>query len=192
MHSTAAAQARDNAAIYYDVVIAGIENGNQSDIGAIGHEQGHMFAMPHENCGGQEEYNAEQLRNLGLPDEGTMSLMCNGGNWPNVDPPSPWMVEVMTTGHHCRWLEECDDPNAQAPVTLFADWDYSGAYQDFDIGLTTDLSQVGPSNASSIRIAPNYVAELCGADGCWEVTNDRARMRRNDDQAISIEVTPRF
>ena len=184
-----AASASGNAAIYYDGVLDGIESGFLSDVGAVGHEQGHLFNMPHENCDGEEEFNARVLRQLGLPDYGTRSLMCNGGNWPDVNPPEPWMVEVMTTGYHCRWFEECDDPDRTAPVTLFTDRDYLGSHQDFEVGRTNDLGAVGQRSASSIRIAPGYAVELCEMSQCWELTADEPRLAEANNRATRLVVT---
>lgn len=79
-------------------------------IGVIGHELGHVFGLPHENCGG-ETANAAVLARLGLPSGPTHSLMCNS-TWPAVNPPEPYQRAIVErTG--CRWLRECGGGRAR-------------------------------------------------------------------------------
>jgi hypothetical protein len=67
--ANASAAANFGAAIMPKGIIDGIMRGDQSDIGSIGHELGHTFGIEHENCD-------QQVAPKGM--------MCNGGNYPNV------------------------------------------------------------------------------------------------------------
>ena len=73
-------------------------------VGVIGHELGHVFRQPHENCNGTEDA-AQTLRDEGLPDHQTISLMCNGF-WPNVQRPEQWRLDRMIEGNLYQWFAE--------------------------------------------------------------------------------------
>ncbi|MBU2714008.1 PAN domain-containing protein [Zooshikella harenae] len=68
-NSGAAAAANFGAAVMPKGIIDSIEKGNYSAVGSIGHELGHTFGIPHEDCDNQSN---------------PKGLMCNGGNYPNV------------------------------------------------------------------------------------------------------------
>ena len=73
--SGAAAAANFGASILPEPMISSIENNNQADIGAIGHELGHNFGLAHEDC-----------------PTGPFGVMCNGSGDPNGGFPN---VEVL-------------------------------------------------------------------------------------------------
>lgn len=88
-----------------------------NDVGVIGHELGHLFNLPHENCQGDEIDNINNLRRLGLPSGQSGSIMCNN-RWPSVDTPPQWMLDRMVDANQGldQWFAETSGGTAHQPA----------------------------------------------------------------------------
>ena len=156
----AQAQLPGNYSVYYNGVIANeIARGNA---GVIGHELGHNFGLFHENCNGEEPFNADELRRNGFPDHGTRGPMCNGGNWPNVFPDGYQFPKVYRAG--CDWIAECENNLYEpGPVTLFEAINFEQRSTSFDVGEfnAENFGSVRNDTASSISVATGFMAQIC-------------------------------
>ena len=98
---------------------------NRSAIGAIGHELGHTFGFPHENCSGNNPSNGRPPSN---------GPMCNGkGNWPNVSP-APYQRDLLRQ-KGCNWIAECTRASQQGLGSQAVTHDYvddEGTFVDDD------------------------------------------------------------
>ena len=96
---------------------------NRSATGAIGHELGHTFSLPHENCNGQNPSNGRPSSN---------GPMCNGkGNWPNVSP-APYQRDLVRQ-KGCNWIRECTSNAQRSDLST-----QMGEYLDSDTFLDSD------------------------------------------------------
>ena len=121
--TTGAANASNGIAVYnaaiFDLTEAQLRDvdpdnaadGEMSEVGVYGHELGHTFGLPHENCavggfqGGQSERGAYSV--LGLPLTPTKGPMCNGAYYPNNDDIADFQRELIYE-NSCDWIAECD------------------------------------------------------------------------------------
>ncbi len=114
-----AAQGGGQTMYFFDGVIREIvkdaqRSGNdRGATGAIGHELGHTFGLPHENCFGKETSNGNDLAAKGLPGAGSHSLMCND-SWPQTNPPMPYQRKLAFETR-CEWLAECSGDSRAKP-----------------------------------------------------------------------------
>jgi len=161
-----------NSALFYSYVVDGIglNDGsprNLSDIGSIGHEMGHNFGLPHENCGGTADQGTiDELIAMGLPPDGTKGPMCNGAYWPNVTP-APYQHDLVKR-YGCPWLKGC---MAQHP-----NWVWTGTPGDGD-----DTGQYFAAQASGKCIDVYYFdynsnAAVAQYD-CVGLANQRVKMK---------------
>lgn len=78
-----------------------------------GHELGHLFGLPHENCytfQDEQDPDVQNLKKLGLPTFVTASITCTY-KWPNLKPPAKWMRQIMVEKGRCKWFWECRGKN---------------------------------------------------------------------------------
>lgn len=84
-------------------------DGEMAEVGAFGHELGHLFGLGHENCisggfqGGPDEGGALQAVEV-IP--ATRGPMCNGAYFPNVAPFAEYQRTRMYA-FSCDWIREC-------------------------------------------------------------------------------------
>lgn len=170
-----------NSALFYSYVVDGIglndgSERNLSDIGSIGHEMGHNFGLPHENCGGTAGQDTlDELTRMGLPTNGTQGPMCNGGHWPNVSP-EPYQHDLVKR-YGCPWLKGC---MAQHP-----NWVWTGTAGD-----GTDKGAYFASQASNKCIDVYYFdyhsnAEVAQYD-CVGQANQRIKMKAAGDGLVHL------
>lgn len=102
-------------------------------VATIGHELGHLFALPHENCGGKNLAQATRLVEVyGLPGYATNSLTCQQGGLLGIEDPSVnWIRDRMlyststtTEDPGCEFFVECSGGSipaiADTPLTVEA------------------------------------------------------------------------
>lgn len=170
-----------NSALFYSYVVDGIglNDGsprNLSDIGSIGHEMGHNFGLPHENCGGTADQGTiDELAAMGLPTNGTKGPMCNGAYWPNVTP-EPYQHDLVKR-YGCPWIKGC---LAEHPK-----WVWTGTAGD-----GTDKGVYFASQASNKCIDVYYFnygsnAEVAQYD-CVNLANQRVKMKAAGDGLVQL------
>ncbi|MGL5830033.1 MAG: M12 family metallo-peptidase, partial [Angustibacter sp.] len=100
---------------FYDGVIQSLRQQvystapNRNDVGVIGHELGHTFGLPHEQCT-PNDTNAADLAARGYPTAVSRSVMCNNF-WPDIQPPMPYQ-RTLAFATRCEWLLECSGAGA--------------------------------------------------------------------------------
>lgn len=149
----AAAGALDNWQEYFSGTVNEISNGNP---GVIGHELGHNFGLPHENCMGEQPDNHE------IPSRGPM---CNGrNNYPFLYP-HEYQHNLVLNSSHAIWLEGVYETGALAEPTVLPPTALvfkslvtpiqvkgSGLYLEVENGSASDGAYIGQQSASGSDI----------------------------------------
>ncbi|HEX5682938.1 MAG TPA: RICIN domain-containing protein [Ideonella sp.] len=161
-----------NTALFYSYVVDGIglNDGsprNLADIGSIGHEMGHNFGLPHENCGGGAGQDTiDELARMGLPTNGSKGPMCNGAYWPNVTP-EPYQHDLVKR-YGCPWLKGC--------MAAHPKWVWTGTPGD-----GTDRGAYFAAQASSKCIDVYYFDHRSNAEvaqyDCVGQANQRVKLK---------------
>ena len=114
-----AAQANRESAIFYDGVMEGMVSGDQTSIGAIGHEFGHVVGLGHENCDGSEFFNRPTQ---------TRGPMCNAAGWPNAIFPPAWQSPLI---EHEQGVDLAEfEGGYELPITYLSDLPWVSATID--------------------------------------------------------------